>query len=77
MPIDSTRPKSDSVFSEKPITSITAKVPISETGTATSGMIDARQVCRNTITTITTSRIASNSVSTTAVIELRTKTVGS
>ena len=41
---------------------MTAKVPTSDTGTATSGMIEARQVCRNTITTMTTSRIASNSV---------------
>ena len=31
---------------------MTAKVPTSDTGTATSGMIDARHVCRNTITTI-------------------------
>ena len=77
MPMASTRPKSDSVFSEKPSSSITAKVPTSETGTATSGMIEARQVCRKTITTTTTSRIASNSVSTTARIDSRTKTVGS
>ena len=72
MPIASTRPKSDSVFSEKPKPSITANVPTSEIGTATSGMIDARHVCRKTITTITTSRIASNSVSTTARIDWRT-----
>ena len=65
------------MLSEKPIASITAKVPTSDTGTAMSGMIDARQVCRKTITTTTTSRIASNSVSTTARIESRTKTVGS
>ena len=77
MPMASTRPKSDSVLSEKPKPSITANVPISDTGTATSGMIEARQVCRNTTTTITTSRIASNSVSTTALIDSRTKTVGS
>ena len=62
MPMASTRPNSDSVLSEKPSASITANVPTSETGTATSGMIDARHVCRNTTTTMTTSRIASNSV---------------
>ena len=77
MPIDRTRPKSDSVFNEKPKASITANVPISDTGTATSGMMDARHVCRKTITTRTTSRIASKSVSTTASIELRTNVVGS
>ena len=34
---------------------MTANVPTSDTGTAASGMIDARQVCRNRITTSTTS----------------------
>ena len=72
MPIARTRPKSDSVLSEKPAASITANVPTSDTGTATSGMIDARQVCRNTITTMTTSRIASKSVTMTARIDCRT-----
>ena len=72
MPIASTRPKSDSVLSEKPEISMTAKVPTSETGTATSGMIDARHVCRKSSTTTTTSAIASNSVMTTARMESRT-----
>ena len=39
--------------------------------------MDAREVCRNRITTITTSASASSSVSITALIESRTKTVGS
>ena len=39
-----------------------ANVPTIEIGTATSGMIEARQVWRNSTTTITTSRMASNSV---------------
>ncbi len=69
IPIASTSPNSESVLSEKPRASITAKVPTSETGTATSGMIDARHVCKKTITTMTTRRIASNNVSTTARIE--------
>ena len=56
---------------------MTAKVPTIETGTASSGMIEARQVCRNRITTSTTSATASSSVWTTAWIESRTKTVGS
>ncbi len=62
---------------EKPQASITAKVPTIDTGTASSGMIEARQVCRNRITTSTTSAIASSSVWTTASIESRTKLVGS
>ena len=77
MPIASTRPNSDSALIEKPNASITANVPTIETGTATSGMIEARQVCRNTITTMTTSASASSSVSITALIESRTNTVGS
>ena len=72
MPMASTRPKSESVLSEKSKASITAKVPMIDTGTATSGMIDARQVCRNTSTTITTRRMAMNSVSITAAIDSRT-----
>ena len=51
MPMASTRPNSVSVLIEKPSTGITAKVPISDTGTASSGMIVARQVCRNRNTT--------------------------
>ncbi len=77
MPMASTRPKSDSVLSEKPRPSMIAKVPISDTGTATSGMIDARQVCRNTTTTMTTSRMASSRVCATALIDSRTNIVGS
>ncbi len=56
---------------------MTAKVPISDTGTAASGMIEARQVCRNRITTSTTSTMASSRVCTTASMEPRTKMVGS
>ncbi len=59
MPIASTRPNSDRLLSEKPNAAMTAKVPISEIGMATIGMIEARQVCRNTITTRTT-RIAAS-----------------
>ena len=77
MPIDSTRPNSVSVLIEKPSASSTAKVPTTDTGTASSGMTEARQVCRNTTTTSTTSAMASNSVDTTFSIEVRTKRVGS
>ena len=61
---------------ENPNASITANVPTSETGTASSGMIEARQVCRNSTTTSTTSKTASNNVSTTAMIDSRTNMVG-
>ena len=62
MPMASTRPNSVSVFSEKPSAAMTAKVPISETGIATIGMIAVRQHCRKTMTTRTTRTTASNSV---------------
>ena len=75
MPIASTSPKSDRLLRENPNACITARVPISETGTAHRGMIDARQFCRNKITTITTISIASMRVRNTALIESRTKTV--
>ncbi|MCY1302711.1 hypothetical protein D9M70_523880 [compost metagenome] len=77
MPMASTRPNSDSALMEKPKSCMTAKVPINDTGTAARGMIEARQVCRNRITTSTTRATASNRVYTTAVMELRTKMVGS
>ena len=77
MPIASTRPNSDSAFSEKPSRCIAASVPTSDTGTAASGMIDARHVRKNSTTTSTTSSSASTSVSTTAPIDSRTNTVGS
>ena len=62
MPMASTCPNSDSALIEKPKASMNAKVPMIDTGTASSGMIDARQVCRNRITTSTTSNTASSSV---------------
>ncbi|MNT20367.1 hypothetical protein D3C72_1556730 [compost metagenome] len=62
---------------EKPSRCSTAKVPTTDTGTASSGMMEARQVCRNRITTITTSAIASSSVWITDSMEARTNCVGS
>ena len=59
MPIASTRPNSDSMLSEKPNAAIAAKVPISDTGIASSGIRLARQFCRNSSTTTTTRPIAS------------------
>ena len=62
MPIASTSPNSDRLFSEKPSSAMTANVPISDTGTAIIGMIVARQFCRNTSTTMKTRTNASISV---------------
>ena len=45
-PIASTRPNSDSVLMEKPNSGKKTNVPISETGTASSGISVARQPCR-------------------------------
>src|ERR1041384_1702144 len=77
IPIASTSPNNDRLLIEKPRPSITANVPTSETGTAASGMIEARQVGRKMMTTMTTSKTASSNVCTTASIECRTNTVGS
>ena len=52
--------------------SSTAKVPITEIGTAIRGMREARHVCRNRMTTSTTSATASSSVCRTASIDSRT-----
>jgi hypothetical protein len=77
MPIASTNPNNDSALTEKPKAYMTAKVPMIDTGTARSGIIEARQVCRKRMTTNTTRASASSSVWTTALMEPRTKTVGS
>ena len=77
IPIASTRPNSVSVLIENPSKYRKAKVPTTDTGTAISGMTEARQVCRNRITTRTTRTTASKRVLSTARIDSRTKTVGS
>ena len=50
-PMASTRPKSESVLIENPNIGKKANVPMSETGTAMSGMSVARQPCRKMKTT--------------------------
>src|SRR5471032_2937345 len=77
IPIASTMPNNDNALIEKPNASSSEKVPMIDTGTANNGIIDARQVCRNTITTSTTSAIASINVWITASILERTNCVGS
>ena len=77
IPIASTRPNRERLLMEKPSACITPKVPIRETGTATSGMMEARHVCRKMMTTSTTRTMASSRVMMTASMDLATKTVGS
>ncbi len=62
MPMASTSPNRVRLLSEKPKAAIAAKVPISDTGIAITGISAVRQLCRNTSTTITTRPIASNRV---------------
>ena len=75
MPIASTSASSETVLAEKPSASITAKVPISDTGTAISGISVARTLPRNRKTTITTRTNASISVCTTSLMLSLTKIV--
>ena len=47
MPTASTRPNIDRLLIEMPSTARIEKAPTSDTGMATTGMIVARQLCRN------------------------------
>src|SRR5690606_6771940 len=76
IPIANTMPNNDRLLSENPIACMTANVPISDTGIATSGISVARHVCRKMNTTNTTRTAASNSVWYTAEIEASTYAVG-
>jgi hypothetical protein len=51
MPMASTRPNIVSVLIEKPSSGKKMKVPISDTGTVSNGMMVARKLWRNTNTT--------------------------
>ena len=77
IPMASTRPNRLKALIEKPSKCSTANVPTTDTGTASSGMMEARQVCRNRITTITTRAMASIKVWITDLMEARTNCVGS
>ena len=70
-----TRPKSDSVLIEKPMSGNTMKVPTSETGTASSGINVARKPWRKMKTTITTRTRASKSVLTISLMPSLTASV--
>ena len=76
MPIASTSPNSDRLLRLNPKAASTANAPISEIGMATIGTTAARQLWRNTSTTIATSTIASNKVCWTAEIEAEMYVVG-
>ena len=76
MPMASTRPNSDRLLSVNPNIDMKKKVPISDTGMATIGMIAARQVCKNRMTTSTTRMIASPMVDSTASTDCWMNCVG-
>ena len=62
IPIASTTANSVSRFTENPIAAIAANAPMIVTGTVVAGTSVARQSCRNTTITTSTSNPASNSV---------------
>ena len=76
IPIAKTRPNKERLLSVKPNAAMKKKLPTSDTGMATSGMMAARQVCRNRITTSTTSTIALPIVSITASTDCWMNCVG-
>jgi hypothetical protein len=69
MPMASTSPHSVRLFRLKPMTAMTANVPMMATGTATSGISAERQFCRNRSTTTATRMTASRSVLNTSRID--------
>ena len=72
MPMASTRPNIDSVLTEKPSIGKKMNVPISETGTVSSGMSVARKFCRKMKTTRVTRMTASTKVCTIDSIDAST-----
>src|SRR5690349_1946125 len=75
MPMASTSASSEMVLAEYPMSSSTANVPITDTGTAASGISVVLSLPRNRKTTIPTRMIAMTSVRTTSTIVAVTKTV--
>ena len=75
MAIARTRPNSVNVFIEKPKRSITANVPISDTGIVRQGMRVALQFCKKRNMTNITNAVVSSRVNNTSSIELRTTSV--
>src|SRR6185312_14582731 len=77
MPMASTRPNMLVMLIEKCNIGNSAKVPTTATGTVSSGISVARQLCRNRNTTRITRPIASSSVISTSLIAARTNMVES
>src|SRR6516165_4702683 len=77
MPTASTRPNKDRLLSDMLAAARIVKVPTSQTGIATTGMMVARQFCRKMNTTPTTSRMATKIVTRTSLMDFAMKTVGS
>src|SRR5690348_12503446 len=75
MPIASTSASSETVLAEYPMIRSTAKVPMTDTGTATSGINVVLSLPRNRKTTMATRMIAMTSVRTTSTIVAVTNTV--
>ncbi len=69
MPMARTRPNSEMLLMVNPRAAMAAKVPMMATGTAMSGMMVARHVCRKTSTTTPTRNTASRSVLTTSLTD--------
>ena len=72
MPMASTRPNIERVFTEKPRIGKKMKVPMRDTGTVSRGMMVARRFCRKMNTTRVTRMIASTNVWTIDSIEAST-----
>jgi hypothetical protein len=72
MPMASTRPNMERVFTEKPRRGKKMKVPMRETGTVMRGMMVARRFCRKMKTTSVTRITASTNVWTMDSIEAST-----
>ncbi len=75
MPMASTSPNMLVMLIENPSSGKTANVPITATGTVSSGISVARQFCRKTKTTRMTNPIASIKVSATSLMAARTNMV--
>src|ERR1700739_1276254 len=75
MPIASTSASSEIVLAEYPMSRSTANVPMTDTGTATSGITVVLSLPRNRKTTIATRMIATTRVRTTSTIVAVTNTV--
>jgi hypothetical protein len=71
MPIAKTSPNSVRLFSVKPSAAMTAKVPMSETGTSIIGRIMARQSCKKNSTTRATRTTAMTRVRRTSATDSR------